>query len=121
MHSPFFSRWYFATFPALWVIWAILTRGGLTLRLMGLGIVRADGRPAARWQCAWRALIVWVPIAALLYACVWVKAFAPEQFLLQSGLWWLAAALVLGDIVLAIHRPIRALHDRLAGTHLVPQ
>ena len=41
-----------AIFPAVWVVWAFLTRGGLTLPLTGLALVRADGRKAARWQCA---------------------------------------------------------------------
>lgn len=107
-------------FPAVWVVWSFLTRGGLTLRFMGLALVRGDGRKAARWQCAWRSLVVWAPVVALLYGCVWVKAFAPQLHFAQSGLWWGAAALVLAYLVLAIRRPSRTLHDRLSGTYLVP-
>jgi hypothetical protein len=57
---------------------------------------------------------------ALLYGCVHVKAFAPQLHFAQSGLWWGAVALVLSYIVLAIRRPVLTLHDRLAGTYLVP-
>ena len=56
----------------------------------------------------------------LLYGCVWVKVFAPHMHFAQSGLWWAAGALVVGYIVLAIRRPVRTLHNRLAGTYLVP-
>lgn len=109
-----------AAFPFAWIVWSFLTRGGLTLRLMGLALVRADGRRAARWQCAWRSLLVWAPVVALLYECVWVKAFAPQLRIAQSGLWWGAVALVLGYLAIAIRRPSRTAHDRLAGTYLVP-
>jgi len=109
-----------AAAPAAWVVWSFLTRGGLTLRLMGLALVRADGRKAARWQCAWRSLLVWSPVVALLWACILAKTYVPQFYFVQSGLWWLAVALVLAYLVLAIRRPSRTLHDRLAGTYLVP-
>lgn len=109
-----------SAFPVAWIVWSFLTRGGLTLRLVGLALVRADGRKAARWQCAWRSLMVWTPIVVLLFACVWVKAFAPHLRFAQSGLWWGAVAFVLSYVAVAIRRPSRTLHDRLAGTYLVP-
>jgi hypothetical protein len=109
-----------AAVPATWIVWGFLTRGGLTLRLMGLALVRADGRKAARWQCAWRSLLVWTPVVALLWACILAKTYVPQFYFLQSGLWWLAVALVLAYLVLGIRRPTRTLHDRLAGTYLVP-
>jgi hypothetical protein len=109
-----------ALFPGAWVVWAFLTRGGLTLRIMGLALVRADGRPAARWQCAWRALLVWLPVLLPLVACVWIKVFAPGLRFVHTGFWWLAVAALLAEVVLGILRPHRALHDRLAGTYLVP-
>jgi hypothetical protein len=106
--------------PAAWVIWAFVTRGGLALPLMGLALVRRDGRKAARWQCAWRALLVWVPVVVPLAACLWVKMEAPQFRLLHTGLWWLAVAALLAEVILAPLRPQRALHDRLAGTYVVP-
>jgi hypothetical protein len=109
-----------AAFPVIWVVWAFLTRGGLVLRLMGLALVRPDGRKASRWQCAWRALLVWVPVVVPLAACIWVKVYAPQMRFLHTGLWWLAEAVLLGEVILAVLRPQRAPHDRLAGTALVP-
>src|SRR5262249_21605784 len=53
-------------FPALCIIWAFLTRGGLTSQVFGLALQRADGRPASRLQCALRALLSWLPLILLL-------------------------------------------------------
>jgi hypothetical protein len=107
--------------PALWVTWAFLTRGGLTLSLTGLALVRIDGRKAPRWRCGWRALLVWAPVVAPLAACIWVKVYAPQLRLVHTGLWWLAVAVLVSAVVLAVRRPQQAPHDRLAGTCLVPR
>ncbi len=109
-----------ALWPAVWVVWSFLSRGGLTLSLMGLALVRGDGRRAARWQCAGRALLVWAPVVAPLLLCVWVKVYAPWLRLIHSGLWWLAVAVLVGEVVVAIQRPRHAPHDRLLGTYVVP-
>jgi eukaryotic-like serine/threonine-protein kinase len=63
------------TWPILWVLWAFVARGGFSYRIAGLALVRRDGRPAARWQCARRALLVWLPVTALLIASVWLDAW----------------------------------------------
>src|SRR5262249_14283244 len=57
---------YLFMWPVTWVVWAFLTRGGLSRRITGLQLVQADGRRAAHWRCAARALLVWVPLALLL-------------------------------------------------------
>jgi hypothetical protein len=117
--------------PVLWVLWAFLWPGGLSFRLIGLSLVRADGRPAARWQCAWRALLVWAPVTALLVASIWLEQrywvtwapANPSSWLLRLG-WltgWSAWALLLVYVGLALWHPSRGLHDRLAGTYLVPR
>ncbi len=67
--KPFFKGWLLICllpWPALWVLWAFLARGGLSFRIMGISLVRSNGRPALRIQCAWRALLVWLPVTALL-------------------------------------------------------
>jgi hypothetical protein len=119
--------------PATWVVWAFLTRGGWSWRGAGLALVRRDGRPAARWQCAGRALLVWLPVVLLLLLATWgqvnlfgellkARAFTPW------GMMWLTlAAQALGVALLpmyfalALWQPTRALQDRLAGTYLVPR
>jgi hypothetical protein len=116
---------------ALWAAWAFLWRGGLTYRMMDIALVRADGRPASRLQCAWRALLVWAPVAGLLALSVWLdlrywsaweQGEAPGWLLALASASWYAALLLLAVwVVLALWRPARTLHDRLAGTYLVPR
>ena len=105
--------------PAAGVGWSALTRGGLLLGLAGIALVRADSRPAEPWRCCWRSLVVWAPIAALLAASCWSRAHG----LIQSSwtFWVLALAAVLFYPMLALAFPSRSVHDRLAGTWLVPR
>jgi hypothetical protein len=117
--------------PVLWVLWAFLMRGGLSFRVLGLSLVRADGRPAARWQCAWRCLLVWAPVAGLLVASIWLDSWywsawyrgeSPVWLLRLSVLaWWAVWPLLAACVGLALWHPARGPHDRLAGTYLVPR
>src|SRR5262249_30803430 len=52
--------------PFLWAVVAAFLRGGLSYRLAGIVLLNADGRPASRWRCAWRVLVVYLPIMLLL-------------------------------------------------------
>jgi hypothetical protein len=117
--------------PAVWMLWAFLTRGGISLRMTGLALVRADGRRAARWQCLWRAFLVWAPVAGLLAATllidVWYwSAWRPDDPrrwapVVSSLCWYAGAGLLLVYVALALWSPRRGPHDRLAGTYLVPR
>jgi hypothetical protein len=117
--------------PALWVLWAFALRGGLSFRILGLALVRRDGRPAPRWRCAGRALLVWAPVALLLVGSIWLDyrywsswhAGSPSVWLLRLAVlpWWAVWPLLAGYVALALWHPARALHDRLAGTYLVPR
>jgi hypothetical protein len=117
--------------PVLWVAWAFLWRGGLSYRLMNIDLVRADGRPALRVQCAWRALLVWAPVTGLLVLSLWLQdRFWTDWYegdvrlwrhSLVTALWYAALALLAVYAALALARPARAPHDRLAGTYLVPR
>lgn len=120
-------------FPLLWVLWAFLLRGGFTLRLAGITLRRSNGRRALRIQCAWRALLVWAPVVALLALSawldqVWVAAWFRHSVSLYERAYWLswlcwglALALLPIYVGLALWMPNRSLHDRLAGTYLVPR
>jgi hypothetical protein len=117
--------------PALWVLWAFALRGGLSFRILGLALVRGDGRPAPRWRCAGRALLVWAPVALLLVGAIWLDwwywpswhAGKPSVWLLRLALlsWWAVWPLFGVYVVLALWHPAWAPHDRLAGTYLVPR
>jgi uncharacterized RDD family membrane protein YckC len=102
------------------LITAPLFGGGLTYKLLGMAVVRQDGSRATRWRCLWRAAIAWsVPLVAV-------------PFILEVGSWDLLPGeieiLVALLVVLfmpavaawAIFRPSCGLHDRLAGTRVVP-
>ncbi len=90
--------------PAAWIIWAFLTRGGLTYLLMGMSLVRGNGRPALRVQCAWRTFLVWAPIMALAVAGIWLNALywsrwpgdGADVWMLwaSSAAWWASLALM---------------------------
>jgi uncharacterized RDD family membrane protein YckC len=117
--------------PVIWIVWAFLFRGGLTFRMMGLSLVRGNGRPALRVQCAWRALLVWAPVVGLGVASVWLEAqywllwpgAGADAWLLwaSSTAWWTAVALLPLYVAVAVWLPQRSLHDQLAGTYLVPR
>jgi hypothetical protein len=118
------------TWPALWVVWAYLARGGISYRLAGIALVRGNGRPATRLQCAWRVFLVWAPLTGLLvlsfwleerYWSLWRPDSSPRWLLsLASAVWSAALLLLAGYVLLALWRPARTLHDRLSGVYLVP-
>jgi hypothetical protein len=117
--------------PALWVVWAFLARGGISYRLAGIALLRGDGRPATRLQCAWRAFLVWAPLTGLLVLSFWLEErywslWQPDSsprwlFSLASAVWHAALLLLAGYVLLALWRPVRTLHDRLSGVYLVPR
>jgi hypothetical protein len=119
--------------PLIWVLCAFLLRGGITLRLAGIALVRANGGKAFRMQCAWRALLVWIPVVALLalsgwFDGVWLGAWLEQNMerygqahLLSWVCWGCAVSLLPFYVGLALWLPGRSVHDRLAGTYLVPR
>jgi hypothetical protein len=119
------------TWPILWIVWTFLWRGGISYRIVEIDLVRSDGRPALRLQCAWRAFLVWAPVTGLLLLSLWLQTRFWADWsednaslwlhTLSSALWYAALALLAAYVALAIARPTRSLHDRLAGTYLVPR
>lgn len=107
--------------PVAWTLWAFVFRGGISLRLMGIDLVRWDGLPAGPIRCACRALLVWTPIAALLILANSVILSANARLGLADALWWSAAGLLAVYSYVALIYPARSLHDVVAGTYLVPR
>jgi uncharacterized RDD family membrane protein YckC len=90
---------------------AAFWRGGFWLRSFGIAVVTADGAAVSRGRAILRAAIVWgsVPVAAVASLI---------------GFPLLAVALGICQFVFilyAIDHPAQGLHDRLAGTYLVPR
>jgi hypothetical protein len=109
-----------APFLLVLVIWAFIFRGGITLSMTGLTLVRHDGQRASRSLCAFRAFLVWAPVWFLLFLTLVLHAviFESEIAVLAWGSAWLY---LVACIALALWFPNRSLHDRLAGTYLVPK
>jgi hypothetical protein len=113
------------------VLTGLLARGGVTFLMAGIRVVRRDGRPASRLQCAGRALLAWTPLAAMLLLAVGLDAWqlATWQRLggrawltaLAGAAWWAAVGVLPLQAALALWSPDRSWHDRLAGTFLVPR
>jgi uncharacterized RDD family membrane protein YckC len=100
---------------------AVLFRGGLVLRLLGLAVVRTDGRRPSRLRLLWRASVAWSPVIAFSLASLGWKPG-------PTGMPWLTsmeiiggAFVFLGLMIWAGLFPSRGLHDRLAGTCLIPR
>jgi hypothetical protein len=106
--------------PLFWVLWSILSRGGMSPTLAGLSLVRSDGRTASRMACGWRASLVWAPLAAMLAASRHLQEASPEGLVLYWSLWIGGLILLAACVVVAMSSPRRGPHDRLAGTVMVP-
>jgi eukaryotic-like serine/threonine-protein kinase len=102
------------------VIMAALFRGGPSMMLAGIAIVREDGRRAFRLQCALRAVLVWLPVLSLLFVSALLQTAAPRQVYLAAGLWLVAAGLLPVYAIIALRFSSRPPQDQILGTYLVP-
>lgn len=110
---------------ALAVISAFLGRGGLLLRLFGIAVVTRDGTPISRLRAVWRTFLAWSPLLPLvLFVRNFRINFPRFSFDAATGAHWFGLAVLacfLVGAVWAVMRPERGLHDRVAGTWLVPK
>jgi hypothetical protein len=95
---------------------ALLFRGGLLMRVLGIAVVRRDGADASRWRMLWRACIAW----ALLPLGVVAKVQLDSQGFEKTSLLFVSLPILCVMIWSAANRG-RTLQDRLAGTWLVPR
>jgi len=134
---------YLFRFMPIWIVLGILFKGGVMYQLFGVAIVSRKGFEASRIRIAGRTLIAWSP---MLFTWLWIICFTPyfrltnprfpegslrpllqldDQFLswLDSGhpLPVLMLIVFVFAGVWAIVYADRGLHDRLAGTYLVPR
>ena len=117
--------------PVVWAAGSALTRGGLSLWLVGIRLLDGQGQRAAWWRCFLRSLLVWGPVGLLLGMSLWIDIWryahggqfsTPSIFTawISQLCWWGALALLPLYVALAVMRPNRGPHDRLAGTYPVP-
>jgi len=95
---------------------ALLFRGGVLMRALGIAVVTREGADASRGRMLWRACIAWswLPLAALLVAIL-----APKAGMVAAVT--VGTILVVGVVIWSAGTPGRSLQDRLAGTWLVPR
>ena len=95
---------------------ALAFRGGLLLRLLGIGVVTRDGEDATRLRMLWRAFIAWSPLllAALVLPILSRMMTFPAAVAIT-------ALLVAIPVIISAALRDRGLQDRLAGTWLVPR
>jgi hypothetical protein len=105
------------------VLSALLFRGGLLLRSLGVAVVSPRGLDASRVRAAWRAIVAWSPVLLLwLYVLAW-SAAGGEVFDALSY-WWVptaAAVAAVAGSVWAILRPSQGVAEQLTRTYLVPR
>ncbi len=99
----------------------LLFRDGLVLRTLRVMVVRWDGRRASRIRLVWRSLLAWSPLfLAAIASAVLSRQKAPKPWEFSIGL--LLGMFIAGLLVIWLALlPKRGLHDRLAGTCLVPR
>jgi hypothetical protein len=94
---------------------ALAFRGGLLLRLLGIGVVTGDGTDASRLRMLRRAFAAWSPV---LFGGLALLHTPPMSLPLAASI---VAILVAGVVIWSAALPGRSLPDRLAGTWLVPR
>jgi hypothetical protein len=126
---------------------ALVSRGGIALRLIGAAVVTRNGAPASGARARLRAALSWAPVfaaSAALFAghsplltltppasqfyAVRVLQFFPVFFpseptivVTRVAIITVALAVFALGVIAAAIEPERGLQDRLAGTWLVPR
>lgn len=125
-------QWWFIGLGVLLGCWGVLNllttfvfRSGLSFLLLGVAIVKADGRLASRKQTLFRSFVAWSPIFLcnlILLFSVGKEIFEFEKLVLIHFPWWIYFSLVavcLAGAVMAVLNPERGPQDKIAKTYLV--
>ena len=105
---------YFAVAVLAMVVNFAFPRG--LIRMMGLELVTADGRPASRLRVIARTTITWSPVLMVPF----VIPFAPRIPQSLTGTPWWVLGMIAGAVIVVI-TPARGVQDRIAGTWVVPR
>ncbi len=107
--------------PLAMLFLATVLRGGVSMLLAGVTIVKADGLRATHRQCGLRAAIVWFPVVGLLFTSAWLQAHYLDRSAIAAALWLVAVILLAAYVVIALRFPDHPPQDRVTGTYLVPE
>ena len=108
-------------FPTMWVVWSCATLGGLGLKLLGLTLVRTDGRWAPRVLCAWRTLAAWTPFVLLLFGACRLRVTNVGHPSFAWVLFGLAYAGLIATIGQSLAPVDKTWVDWVSGTRVVPK
>jgi len=101
------------------VVSSIAIPGGVAIRSIGLAVVTRDGKEISRWRSLARTLIAWVPmLVVLLPMPALISQGQGPAFVVSVGL---AFLVMIAGVVWTITAADRGLHDRIAGTWVVPR
>jgi len=104
------------------IVSSIAVPGGVATRLIGLAVVTRDGNEIGRGRSLARTLIAWAPILAWLVSVAnpIVMGFGPASPVPALAISLAFGAMIAG-VVWTIAAADRGLHDRIAGTWVVPR
>jgi hypothetical protein len=111
----------------LWIVWSMLTRCGISFKLMGIDLQNQAGNKAGMFQCGLRSFLIWLPFFALIIASVWIQDTFQDKDRESAAWWiywipwWLALIYLVAGAVYTLIWPQRSIYDRLAGVYLVPR
>lgn len=106
---------------------ALVFRGGLAMRVLGVVAVKRDGSRAGRLRVFWRALVTWLPFVlgsvglAILGRLLYAEPAVSGGITVPGAVSALALALFAALAIMSALLPERGIQDRLAGTWLVPR
>jgi hypothetical protein len=105
------------------IVSSAIAPGGLLTRFLGLAVVTRSGEEITRGRSLLRAVIAWLPgIVWLGYLATGpkIQGFVPAPTSPWFGM-TVALGLLAAGAIWVVVRPSRGLHDRLAGTWVVPR
>jgi len=137
------AMFWFFRIVLFWILLGVLFKGGVMYRVFGIAVVNRQGLEASRIRLTVRTLLAWSPI---LLTWFWLLLLSPyrdlsnsvylsgiyKSFYYLDGQFLLAilhyhpvpllmlAVFSIGGLWALVH-PDRGLHDRIAGTYLVPR
>ncbi len=110
------------TWFIVWILWSMIMRGGLSLSLMGIELLQANGKKAGPFRIGLRSVAVWGPFFALLLFSIYLQETGRwGQVGMPWTFWWLAVIYLAVCAVTVLIWPRRGLHDRLTGIYLLPR
>ena len=114
----------------LGMVWALVFRGGLLLRAIGIAVVTRNGQAVSRLRALWRGVVAWawVVVAVWLAFPAFTPGFVARLLLtmhvgagIRIDLAIGAAVIFLTGAMAAVVAPERSLQDRIVDTWLVPR